>query len=183
MKTRVLVAGIGNIFFRDDGFGPAVAAAMLSSGDVSPLPDGVRVVDYGIRGIHLAYDLLAGVDALVLIDAVPGDAPLSDAADADRAPGSITVLQVAPDDLGEAEFDAHGMEPASVLATLGSLGGELPPTYVVGCVPADISEGIGLSDPVAAVVDEASAVVTELVSGLVDSLVGATPAGDRGAGD
>jgi len=54
---------------------------------------------------------------------------------------------------------------------------------VVGCVPADISEGIGLSDPVAAVVDEASAVVTELVSGLVDSLVGATPAGDRGAGD
>jgi hydrogenase maturation protease len=159
--ARILVAGIGNIFFRDDGFGPAVAAAVLASGQ--RLPDGVVVVDYGIRGMHLTFDLLAGVDALVLVDAVP-----SNGAAAERTPGSITVLRVGPDDLGGAEFDAHGMQPVSVLASLSSMSGALPPTYLVGCVPADTSEGIGLSEPVAAAVEPATAVVVELVNRLVD---------------
>jgi hydrogenase maturation protease len=153
---RVLVAGIGNIFFRDDGFGPAVAAAMLA--DAGALPPGVRVVDYGIRGMHLTYDLLDGVDALVLVDAVPTTS---------AGPGTVTVLEVGPDDLGPAEFDAHGMQPVAVLAGLGAMGGELPPTYVVGCAPADVSEGIGLSDLVRAAVDEAVGTVTELVHRLV----------------
>jgi hydrogenase maturation protease len=175
--TRVLVAGIGNIFFRDDGFGPAVAAAILASGQ--RLPDGVSVVDYGIRGMHLTFDLLAGVEALVIVDAIPSTGPR-----VDRAPGSITVLRVGAEDLGAAEFDAHGMQPVSVLASLASMGAALPPTHVVGCVPADTSEGIGLCEPVAAAVEPAAAVVTELVHRLVaDALrpVGAkarTTAGD-----
>ncbi len=62
-------------------------------------------VDYGIRGMHLAYDLLDGVDGLVLVDAFPGGGP----------PGSITVLEIGPDDLGDGQFDAHGMDPVAVL--------------------------------------------------------------------
>jgi hydrogenase maturation protease len=153
VTPRILVAGIGNIFFRDDGFGPAVVAAMLAA-DV-PLADGVHVVDYGIRGMHLTYDLLNGYDALVLIDALPGETP-----------GAITVLEVGPDDLGEGEFDAHGMQPVSLLASFSTMGGELPPTYVVGCAAADVSEGIGLSDPVSGAVDAAVTAVTTLIDEL-----------------
>ncbi len=157
---NVLVAGIGNIFLGDDGFGPEVAQRMLSrgtegaAGSLVERQADVRVVDYGIRGMHLAYDLLDGVDALILVDTVPGGG----------SPGEVTVMQVGPDDLGEAQFDAHGMEPVSVLASLGSMGGEMPPTYVVGCQPADLSEGIGLSEAVAAAVDEAVALVDALIS-------------------
>jgi len=153
--TRVLVAGIGNIFFGDDGFGPEVVRRMMSRPEGAPaLPDGVRLVDYGIRGMHLAYDLLDGVDALVLVDALPGDGE----------PGAITVLQVGPEDLGEGSFDAHGMNPVAVLGSLGALGGTLPPTYVVGCTPADLEEGIGLSAPVAAAVDVAAEAVWSLLT-------------------
>jgi hydrogenase maturation protease len=95
----------------------------------------VRAVDYGIRGMHLAYDLLDGYDALVLVDAMPGPG----------RPGDITVLEVREDDLGAGELDPHGMAPVSVLASLRGLGGRLPRTYVVGCQPADVEEGIGLS--------------------------------------
>ena len=154
MTTRVLVAGIGNIFFGDDGFGPEVVRQMMSrpEGTVG-LPDGVRLVDYGIRGMHLAYDLLDGVDALVIVDALPGDGE----------PGTITVLHVGPEDLGEGEFDAHGMNPVAVLGSLEALGGTLPPTYVVGCTPADLEEGMGLSAPVAAAVPLAADTVRSLL--------------------
>jgi hydrogenase maturation protease len=149
----VLVAGIGNLFLGDDGFGPEVARRLAAADSGDPVPDGVRVVDYGIRGMHLAYDLLDGVRALVLVDALPGDAP----------PGTLTVLEVGPDDLGDGEFDAHGMDPEAVLASLEAMGGRLPPTYVVGCRPADLSEGIGLSEPVAQAVGEAVVTVRRLV--------------------
>ena len=66
---RVLVAGIGNLFLGDDGFGPEVVRRLVVSGR---LPEHVRAVDYGIRGMHLAYDLLDGYDALVIVDALPG---------------------------------------------------------------------------------------------------------------
>lgn len=155
MAAKVLVAGIGNIFLGDDGFGPEVARRMLT-GDTDDvgLPEGVRVVDYGIRGMHLAYDLLDGVGTLLIVDSVPGDG----------VPGSISMLEVGPDDLGDGDFDAHGMDPVAVLGSLTSLGGALPPTYVVGCCPADVGEGIGLSPPVAAAVDAAVAVVRTLVA-------------------
>jgi hydrogenase maturation protease len=146
---RVLVAGVGNIFLGDDGFGPEAARRLAGR----TLPEGVRVVDYGIRGMHLAYDLLDGYDALVIVDAVSRGGE----------PGDVVVLEVGEDDLGSGDFDAHGMEPTAMLASLGSLGGSLPRTYVVGCEPADVGEGIGLTEPVAAAVDRA----VELVAGLV----------------
>lgn len=149
MSGRVMVAGIGNIFLTDDGFGSEVARRLAGA----VLPDEVRVVDYGLRGMHLAYDLLDGYTALVVVDALPGDG----------APGDLSVLQVGADDLGDGELDAHGMAPAAVLASLGSLGGSLPPTYVVGCQPADVGEGIGLTPPVAAAVDGAVALVLEVL--------------------
>jgi hydrogenase maturation protease len=152
---RTLVAGVGNMFLRDDGFGPEVARRLAAA--AGSAPPGVHVVDYGIRGMHLAYDLLAGVDALVLVDTVPPDAPGAE-------PGSIRILRVGAEDLAEAgPLDPHGMDPAAVLNRLRSLGGTLPPTYVVGCVPADTTEGIGLSPAVAAAVPKAMAAVVTLL--------------------
>jgi hydrogenase maturation protease len=113
----------------------------------------VRAVDYGIRGMHRAYDLLDEYDALVIVDALPGDGP----------PGDITVLEVGPDNLGTGDFDPHAMAPVAVLASLESLGGQLPPTYVVGCRPADTGEGIGLSEPVEAAVPVAIGAVRALL--------------------
>jgi hydrogenase maturation protease len=147
----VLVAGIGNLFLGDDGFGPAVAQRLAAPG--GRLPPGARVVDYGIRGMHLAYDLLDGYDALVLVDAYPGDGP----------PGRVTVLEVGAEHLGSGQFDAHGMNPVSVLANLGQMGGTLPLTYIVGCTPAGVEEGIGLSEAVSAAVPEAVDAVRTLV--------------------
>jgi hydrogenase maturation protease len=151
MTGRVLVAGIGNLFLGDDGFGPEVVRRLADSDD---LPAQVRVVDYGIRGMHLAYDLLEGYRALVLVDALPGQGQ----------PGELTVLEVGPDDLGSGEFDPHGMAPVAVLASVRQLGGTLPPTYVVGCRPASVAEGIGLSDTVSAAVPQAMAAVRALLS-------------------
>jgi hydrogenase maturation protease len=147
---RVLVAGVGNLFRGDDGFGPEVVRRLAAQG---ALPREVRVVDYGIRGMHLAYDLLDGYDALVLVDAFPGDG----------SPGDVTVLEVGADDLGKGEFDAHGMDPVAVLASLDRLGGALPATYVVGCQPASIEEGIGLSEAVSAAIPAAIGAVQALV--------------------
>ena len=146
----MLVAGIGNFFCRDDGFGPEVVRRLLADGR---LPAQVRAVDYGIRGMHLAYDLLDGYDALVLVDAVPGDGEA----------GEVTVLEVGEEHLGTGGFDPHGMAPVAMLASLKDLGGQLPTTYVVGCQPADVSEGIGLSDPVEAAVPAAMDTIDALL--------------------
>jgi hydrogenase maturation protease len=155
MTGRVLVAGVGNLFLGDDGFGPEVVRR------ISGMPTHVRVVDYGIRGMHLAYDLLEGYDVLVVVDAVPG-----------TPPGRITVLEVGDGDLGDGEFDAHGMNPVAVLASLDRLGGTLPRTFVVGCQVADVAEGIGLSAPVAAAVPEAVVAVHILVGRLAPTAPG-----------
>jgi hydrogenase maturation protease len=150
MAARVLVAGIGNLFLGDDGFGPEVVRRLAGHG---ALPPGVRVVDYGIRGMHLAYDLLAECDALVLVDALPGGG----------VPGEVVVLEVTADDLDAGEFDAHGMSPVAMLATVERLGGTLPVTYVVGCRAGAVGDWIGLSAPVAAAVPDAIAAVRTLV--------------------
>ena len=151
MAARVLVAGIGNLFLSDDGFGPEVVRRLAVQDDDRPAS--IKVVDYGIRGLHLAYDLLDGYDALVIVDAVPGDG----------APGEIVVLEVGPEDLGSGDFDPHGMAPVAVLASLDQLGGTLPPTFVVGCRPATVEDGIGLSDAVSAAVPHAIAIIRTLV--------------------
>ena len=152
--VRILVAGIGNIFAGDDGFGCAVVRQLAGAA----LPDGVRTVDYGIRGMHLAYDLLDPWDALVLVDAVP-----------DRgAPGTVELRQIGPEHVGTgSSIDAHGMDPVTVLATLAALGGTLPlRTLLVGCQVADTGEGMGLTPLVAAAVAEAVRVVCDCIAGL-----------------
>ncbi|MFE7741039.1 hydrogenase maturation protease [Nocardia sp. NPDC057455] len=150
----MLIAGIGNIFLGDDGFGPEVVRRLPRHPD-----PGVRAVDYGIRGMHLAYDLLDPWDALVLIDALP-----------DRgAPGRIAVFAAAPEDTGAAHLDAHAMSPDAVFAGVRALGGALPPTVVIGCQVACVEEGIGLSGPVAAAVDEAVAAVDVVLAGLLST--------------
>ncbi len=147
--SRTLVAGVGNIFLSDDGFGSEVARRLSGCA----VPPGVSVTDYGIRGTHLAYDLLAGYDALVLVDTVParGEA------------GRLHVIQVEADDVDGSAFDPHGMDPNSMLASLRSLGGVPPPTVVVGCEPAVLDEGIGLSPEVSDAVGLAVTTVLRLV--------------------
>lgn len=128
------------------------------------LPDDVQVVDYGIRGMHLAYDLLDGCEALVIVDAMPGDG----------APGDIVVVSVGPADLGKGELDAHGMDPVAVLGSLDALGGTLPPTFVVGCRPESLEEGIGLSAPVQAAVPIAASAVLRLIAERVRTMLDAS---------
>jgi hydrogenase maturation protease len=164
--SRTLVAGIGNIFLSDDGFGVEVAARLADE----PVPDGVRVEDFGIRGVHLAYELLDGYDALVLVDAVPMGEP----------PGTVAIVEP---ELGQSDrdsdgetppvMDAHSMNPAIVLDMLASLGGEVGRVLVVGCQPSVIDEHIGLSAPVAAAVDRAVEAVLETLTELSPSGAGA----------
>jgi hydrogenase maturation protease len=170
---KVLVAGLGNIFLGDDGFGVEVAGRL--AGD--ELPDGVKVVDYGIRGMHLAYDLANGFDLAILIDATArGGAPgtiyvIEPDLDSGTGHNSAHDNSAADSDGGTAVaaanpmFDAHGMQPDVVLGMLNMLDGGRPDRIlVVGCEPASIDYGIGLSDAVTAAVDEAVRVVLELVA-------------------
>ncbi len=159
MSRRVLVAGIGNIFCSDDGFGVEVANRL---GTLS-WPEGVRVADFGIRGVHLAYELLEGYDGLILVDAVPMR----------EAPGTLEVIEpepaAAPSDADEVTqgVDAHNMNPDVVLATLARLGGTVERILVLGCQPANLDDGIGLSPPVAGAVDDAVELCRRLVADLV----------------
>lgn len=143
MAARILVAGVGNIFLGDDGFGSEVVRSL---GEPFYRRDDVRVTDYGIGGMHLAYDLLDGWAALVLVDALP-----------DRgAPGTLHVFEADHETLYAAPaLDAHGMDPGTIFASLCALGGSAPRTVVVGCEVVDTAEGIGLSDPVRASVPAA----------------------------
>ncbi|MCX4744463.1 hydrogenase maturation protease [Kitasatospora sp. NBC_01287] len=158
---RVLIAGVGNIFLGDDGFGIETVRRL----GAQELPERVEVVDFGVRGVHLAYQLLDGYRTLVLVDAtarggVPGTVYLIDAT-------SGPVEQVDP--VAAAVLDGHRMGPDAVLGLLAALAagtGGSPPerVLVVGCEPASLEEGIGLSAPVAAAVDEAVAVIRCLLA-------------------
>ena len=147
MSARVLVAGVGNVFFGDDGFGPEVARVLAQS----PVP-GAKVEDFGIRGLHLAYELLNGYERAIIVDAVPrGDVP-----------GTLYVIE--PDTtVLPATPDAHSMDLGNVFAYLRTLGGEPPPLTIVGCEPENIEPGMGLSDVVARSVDGAAALVRRLL--------------------
>jgi hydrogenase maturation protease len=152
MTSRILIAGIGNIFLGDDGFGPEVMRHVCDRVDRS---DGVCATDYGIGGMHLAYDLLEDWDALVLVDAIPNRG----------SPGTVHVFEAdhgSPD--APAGLDAHGMDPATVFASLRTLGGTAPRTIVVGCEVADVSDGMGLSEPVEAAVPQAVRAVESAVT-------------------
>ncbi|MFF9051915.1 hydrogenase maturation protease [Streptomyces erythrochromogenes] len=173
MSPKVLVAGIGNVFLGDDGFGVETVRALSAH----PLPDGVEVVDFGVRGVHLAYQLLDGYDTLVLVDATarggpPGTLYLIEAeTEADPGAGDATGAGAGPQAAGPGEgpvLDGHHMSPDTVLALLGALcagTGATPPrrTLVLGCEPACVEEGIGLSAPVAAAVPEAVRMALDLL--------------------
>jgi hydrogenase maturation protease len=152
-RPRVLVAGIGNIFFSDDGFGVDV----LKELEQVELPSWVQIADYGISGMHLAYDLLGGYDTTILIDATPRG----------EVPGTVYLIE--PDDMSDLPVnptvDAHGMQPDAVFRLLKMLGGDAGRVLVVGCEPANTGEGIGLSPPVAAAVGEAVRLITDLAWG------------------
>ncbi|MDP7702849.1 hydrogenase maturation protease [Mycobacterium sp. TY815] len=151
MAARILVAGIGNIFLGDDGFGSEVAR-------LTDVPhDDARVVDYGISGMHLAYDLLEEWDALILIDAIPGRG----------SPGRLHVFQANHDsDSGATGLDAHSMDPQTVFASLRALGGAPPYTVIVGCEAGSVEEHLGLTEPVAAAVPRAVRAVRKIVAAL-----------------
>ncbi len=165
MSGGVLVAGIGNIFQTDDAFGVEVANRLSTRA----LPAGVRVEDFGIRGLHLAYELLNGYDGLVLIDAVPMGEPA----------GTLAIIEPEVEPSGRRDapvVDAHTMSPDAVLASLAGLGGSVEKIFIVGCQPANLQEGMGLTAPVAAAVDAAVDMCLALVSDLVTP-VGVTPTG------
>jgi hydrogenase maturation protease len=159
MSNGVLVAGIGNVFQSDDAFGVEVASRLSEQS----LPTGARVEDFGIRGVHLAYELLGGYDGLVIIDALPMGEP----------PGTLAIIEPEPDggttgggDVLEV-VDAHTMSPDVVLGTLHRLGGSVEKIFVIGCQPANLHDGMGLSPAVAAAVDDAAEMCRQLVSELL----------------
>jgi hydrogenase maturation protease len=158
VARKILIAGIGNIFLGDDGFGVEVAQRLASH----TFPAGVRVTDFGIRGFDLAYALMEGYETTILIDAYPGDAN----------PGELSVLEPDLDGLSSSDMqgnfvEPHAMNPVNVLRMAVGMGARLRRVLLVGCVPATLGpdEGqMGLSEPVIAAIDEAVKLVENLVA-------------------
>jgi hydrogenase maturation protease len=155
--NRVLVAGIGNIFFGDDAFGCEVAAELLKQS----WPDGVKIVDFGIRAYDLAYAIMNGYDVTVLVDAAPRG----------EKPGTIYLLELDPEkvETGDDEIsDAHGLNPVRVLQLIRALGGRARNLYLVGCEPARLDgEGIiGLSEEIRDAVPIAVKMIEKIIADL-----------------
>ena len=156
MTGRILVAGVGNVFLRDDAFGVEVVRLL----DDQPRPPGVQIRDYGIRGVHLVYELLDGCDLFVLVDAAARGAE----------PGTVSVLEVdlpRPDDpewLPQPVMDAHDLTPDAIFALLASLGGRPGRCLVVACEPDDVSAGMGLSEPVQKALPHAVRAVQDILA-------------------
>jgi hydrogenase maturation protease len=159
VASRVLVAGIGNVFLGDDAFGVEVARRLSDEA----LPVGVTVADMGIRALHLAYALLDGPELLVVVDAVNRDQP----------PGTLYLIDPqlelsSTDDSGDVA-DAHGMNLQTVAAAVRALGGVLPPVRLIGCQPAFVGERMGLSPEVENAVPEAMKMVRATVAETLQS--------------
>ena len=160
---RMLIACIGNIFLGDDGFGVEVARRLMTK----QYPESVQVIDFGIRGMDLAYTLLDSYDTLVLVDAVPRGGQ----------PGTVYLIEpdlagVNPEkgaEAGRVALDTHSMDPVKVLAYAGTLGARPIHTLIVGCEPTPIGGEdyeemqMGLSEPVQAAIDEAVKMIDSLV--------------------
>jgi hydrogenase maturation protease len=155
----VLVAGVGNIFLGDDAWGVEVVRKLLEQ----DLPEAIHAEDYGIRGVHLAYEILNGYDIVILVDASPHG----------EEPGTVFVIEIDPrataatsDDFGEpgaGVMDAHRMDPATVVALVASLGGQIGRLLLVGCEPESVEEGAELSEPVLAAVPQGALTVRQLI--------------------
>ena len=156
MTGRILVAGVGNVFLQDDAFGVEVIRLLTQE----PLPPGVQARDFGIRGVHLVYELLDGCDLFVLVDAAARG----------EEPGTVTVLEV---DLPAVDalpvIDAHSLTPDAIFSLLASLGGKPGRSLVVACEPADVSPGMGLSEPVRQALPHAVRAVREILARSADT--------------
>jgi hydrogenase maturation protease len=149
---RTLVACVGNVLLGDDGFGVEVAARL----SVSPLPPEVRVADFGVRALHLAFELLNPYERIVIVDAMSRGAE----------PGTLVVLEPSLLELDQVPLpDAHSLHPAAVLRIARSLGARLDHVRIVGCEPAELGERLGLSEPVERAVEAAVRIVHALVGG------------------
>jgi hydrogenase maturation protease len=178
-SARILIAGIGNIFFGDDGFGVEVAQRLLSR-QTQSYGEQVRVVDFGIRGLDLAYTLLDdGYDTLVLVDAIPPRG---------GSPGTLHLIE--PDlaksgpeqgvEASRVALDSHSMDPLKVLAFARTLGAPPIRTLLVGCEPSNVQTGqaeqemsMGLSQPIQAAVEQAVNMIDSLVERLIANEAGA----------
>jgi hydrogenase maturation protease len=145
-----MVAGVGNVFLGDDGFGCAVIAELLAR----PQPPDVRIEDYGIRGTHLAIDLTDGYDLLVLVDALAGN----------EAPGTLRLVEPAPRDAAVPSLDAHSMGPEATLRLLDTMGAKVGRVLIVGCQPATIEPTMELSAAVRAAVAPAVRMVESVLA-------------------
>ena len=151
MTGRILVAGVGNVFLRDDAFGVEVVRLLAER----PQPPGVQIRDYGIRGVHLVYELLDGYELFVLVDAAPRG----------QAPGTVSVLEVElPSPEAQPVIDAHSLTPDAIFGLLSSLGGHPGRNLVVACEPAEVDAGMGLSDPVREALPHAVRAVEEILA-------------------
>jgi hydrogenase maturation protease len=155
-RKRVLVAGLGNIFLGDDGFGVEVVRRLTER----EMPEGVEVKDFGIRGMDLAYALQEDYEVVVFVDAVPRG----------EEPGTVYLIEPEIEEDGEISLDTHGMDPVKVIKLSRALGAEPARTLVVGCEPQVVLSGedyddmsMELSEPVHAAVGDAVKLVESLV--------------------
>jgi len=150
-RPRLLIACVGNIFMGDDGFGVEVARRLVERS----WPPGVRVVDFGIRGIDFLYALLDDPDHLIIVDAV----------DRGCAAGSLYIIEPESDTFGRdcEAMDAHGTHPAKAIKTARSMGATLASIRLVGCQPQTLEPGIGLSVAVQVAVENAVELVDRIV--------------------
>lgn len=150
---NVLVAGLGNVFRTDDAFGVEVVREVARW----PLPFGVRTLDFGLRGVHLAFELLHPPELLIVADAVCRGVE----------PGTLAILEPAEWATAIARGDtrdAHVLDLQSILSLLLELGGIAPPMRVVACEPASLDDGVGLSTCVQAAVEPAAATISRLIA-------------------
>jgi hydrogenase maturation protease len=160
MARRILVAGIGNIFFGDDGFGVEVARRLAERA----MPEGVEVADFGIRGMDLAFALMDEYDSVILVDAAARG----------YAPGTLSIIEHDWDAPGAATIEAHAMDPVKVLRFAREMGAKPKPTYIVACEPEFIGGGgegyedvfVVLSEAVKGALDEAVRMVESLAQRL-----------------
>jgi len=156
---KILVAGIGNIFFGDDAFGCEVASRLAQR----PVPECVRVIDFGIRSYDLAYAMMENYDATILVDATQQGAE----------PGTLYVIEPDTkklDELPDESVNAHSMNPVRVLQLVRSLGGSPGWLRVVGCEPEVLEPengAIGLSERVQAAVGPAIEMIESLIHDLL----------------
>jgi hydrogenase maturation protease len=150
---HTLVAGIGNIFLGDDGFGCELVRTLVTL----ELPEGVKVVDYGIRGLDLAYALLEPYDTVIIVDAISRG----------EAPGTIYLLQPTEPAQTEISLDPHSMDPVHLMAMARSLGEIAAEMFIVGCEPLDFGDELegrmALSEPVAQALPEGARAVLDVV--------------------